>query len=197
MSSALYATLAIALSLLVYAPILKNYFWLDDFLILEMLANLPLGKFLTVLWAGHLVLVRNAFYAGMFAVVGANPMPFYLVLLALHGLNVGLVFAIVSIVTRSAPLACLAAAAWGTCPLNEGALGWIAASGNVMVATSTLVVLYDAVRAVWRQARVGLARAALWAALLLAGAQSFGTGLGVALAAPLMLAWLASSQAGT
>ena len=190
-SSALYATLAIALSLIVYAPILKNYFWLDDFLILELLTNWPLGKFLTVSWAGHLVLVRNAFYAGTFAVVGANPMPYYLALLALHCLNVGLVFAVVSIVTRSAPLACLAAAAWGTCPLNEGALGWIAASGNVMVATTTLAVLYDAVRAEWRQARVGLARAGLWAALLLAGAQSFGTGLGVALVAPFVLAWLA------
>jgi hypothetical protein len=101
------------------------------------------------------------------------------------------VFAIVHTVTQSAPLACLAAAAWGTCPVNEGALGWLAASGNVMVATATLAVLHSAVRAVWRGTHVGVGRAAVWAALLLAAAQSFGTGLGVAIAAPLVLAWLA------
>src|SRR5438105_9947958 len=185
-----YATLAIGLSLFVYAPILKNYFWMDDFLVLHLLTNWPLGKFLTMRWAGHLVIVRQAFYAGMHAVVGANPMPYFFVLLALHGINVGLVFAIVHTVTRSAPLACLAAAHWGTCPANEGALGWIAGSSNAMVATTTLAVLYDAVRAAWRPMGVGLARAALWGALLLAGAQSFGTGLGVALAAPVVLAWL-------
>jgi hypothetical protein len=60
-----------------------------------------------------------------------------------------------------------------------------------MVATTTLVVLYDAVRAAWRQTRVGLARSAIWAGLLLAGAQSFGTGLGIAITAPIVLAWLA------
>jgi hypothetical protein len=186
-----YALLAVGLSLVVYAPILKNYFWQDDFLILHLLTNWPLGRFLTARSGGHLLIVRNAFYAGMYAVAGTNPMPYYLVLLALHGINVGLVFAIVHIVTRSAPLACLAATAWGTCLINEGALGWIAASGNVMVATTTLVVLLDVVRSAWRQTRVGLARAALWAVLLLAGAQSFGTGLGVAVGAPIVLAWLA------
>jgi len=188
--SAAYAILAVGLSFMVYAPILKNYFWMDDFLIFEMVTNWPLAKFLNVNWAGHLVLVRNAFYAGMYAVVGANPMPYYLVLLVLHGLNVALVFATVRTVTRSAELACLAAAAWGTCPVNEGALGWLAASGNVVVGTTTLIVLYDAVRTLWRQTRVRLARAVLWAALLSAGAQSFGTGLGVAIAAPVMLMWL-------
>jgi hypothetical protein len=130
----------------------------------------------------------------MYAVAGTNPMPYYFVLLALHGINVGLVFAIVHTVTRSAPLACLAAAAWGTCPVNEGALGWIAASGNVMVATTTLAVLRDAVRAVWRDTGFGIARSALWAGLLLAGAESFGTGLGVAIAAPVLVAWLAWDQ---
>src|SRR5262249_32367384 len=170
-----YAILAVGLSLVVYAPILKNYFWTDDFFLLHLLTNLPLGRFLTIRFGGHLLIVRNAFYAGMYAVAGTNPIPYYFVLLALHGINVGLVFAIVHTVTRSAPLACLAAAGWGTCPINEGALGWIAASGNVMVATTTLAVLHDSVRAAWRQTHVGLARAALWAALLLAGAQSFGT----------------------
>jgi hypothetical protein len=60
-----------------------------------------------------------------------------------------------------------------------------------MVATTTLAVLHETVRAAWGQTRVGLARSALWAGLLLAGAQSFGTGLGVAVAAPVVLAWLA------
>jgi hypothetical protein len=193
-TSAPYATLAVALALVVYAPLLKNYFWLDDFLILNLVTNMPVGKFITGHWAGHLVIVRNAFYAGMHAIVGANPMPYYLVLLALHGVNVGLVFAIVHTVTRSAPLACLAAAAWGTSPLDEGALGWLAASGNAMVATTTLAVLYGTVRAAWGQTRVGLPRAALWGGLLLAGTQSFGTGLGIAIGAPVLLAWLTWEQ---
>lgn len=188
--SAPYAMLALGLSLIVYAPILKRYFWADDFIVLHLLTNWPLGRFLTARSGGHLLIVRNAFYAGMYAVAGANPMPYYVVLLALHGINVGLVFAIVRTVTRSAPLACVAAAAWGTCPVNAGALGWIAASGNVMVATTTLAVLHDSVRAAWGQTRIGLARSALWAGLLLAGAQSFGTGLGVAIAAPVVLSWL-------
>src|SRR4030095_311383 len=111
-------------------------------------------------------------------------------LLALHAVNVGLIFGIVRVVTLSAALACLAAAAWGTCPINEGALGWIAASGNVMVATATLFILYDVVRAT----HIGAIRAALWGVLLLAAAQSFGTGLGIAMAAPVVLAWFAWSQ---
>jgi hypothetical protein len=152
---------------------------------MNLLVNWPLGKFLTMHWAGHLVLVRNAFYAVMHATAGANPTPYFAVLLALHAVNVGLVFAIVQTVTRSAPLACLSAAAWGTSPLNEGALGWLSASGNVFVATTMLAVLYDAVRS----NRVGFGRAALWGALLLIGAQSFGTGLGIAMVAPVLLVW--------
>ena len=187
--SAPYVILAIGLSLVVYAPILKNYFYQDDFRVLQLLTNLPLGKFLMTRFNNHLQIVHNAFFAGMYAVAGIYPMPYYLVLLLLHGINVGLVFAIVHTVTRSAPLACIAAAAWGTCPLNEGALGWLAASGNVMVATTTLAVLLDTVRAERRQAGVGFARSALWAGLFLAGAQSFGTGLGVAIAAPVVLTW--------
>jgi hypothetical protein len=185
-----YAIVAIGLSVVVYAPILQNYFWQDDFRMLQLLLNWPLGRFLTGRFNDHLLIVRNAFYAGMYAVAGADPLPYYCVLLVLHGINVGLVFATVYTVTRSAALACLAAAAWGTCPLNEGALGWIAASGNVVVATTTLAVLYDAVRAAWRRAAVGLARSMLWAGLLLAGAESFGTGLGLAIAGPLAMAWL-------
>jgi hypothetical protein len=148
-----YGTLAITLTLLVYAPLLKNYFFLDDFLVLNLLVNWPLGKFLTMHWAGHLVLVRNAFYAVMHATAGANPTPYFAVLLALHAVNVGLVFAIVQTVTRSAPLACLSAAAWGTSPLNEGALGWLSASGNVFVATTMLAVL-ALVPLLWREQRL-------------------------------------------
>jgi hypothetical protein len=190
-SGALFPILAVGLSLVVYAPILKSYFWQDDFFILHLLTNWPLDKFLTTRFGDHLLIVRNGFYAGMYAIAGANPMPYYAVLLALHGINVGLVFAIVHTVTRCAPLACLAAAAWGTCPINEGALGWLAASGNVMVATTTLAVLLDGVRVTWRQADVGLVRSALWAGTLLTGAQSFGTGLGLAIGAPVVLVWLA------
>jgi len=135
-----YCAFAVGLALLVYLPILNNYFFLDDFLILHQLRNWPLGKFLTVHWAGHRVVVRQAFYAALYAVAGGHPAPYYAFLLALHAINVALVFTIVRTVTECPPLACLAAAMWGTCPLNGGALGWLAASGNVLVGTTTLTV---------------------------------------------------------
>jgi hypothetical protein len=189
-----YAFLAVGLSLLVFAPIVKNYFWSDDFLVLHLFTNWPLDRFLTVNWAGHLVMVRNAFYAIVHTVAGANPLPYYVFILALHVTNVALVFAIINAATRSAPLACLGAAAWGTCPLNEGSLGWIAASGNVFVATTTLGVVYSAQGALAHGATIGLSRSLMWAGSLLVGAQSFGTGLGVAIGAPLVLLWLLSNR---
>src|SRR5262249_130424 len=88
--------------------------------------------------------------------------------------------------TDSARLACFGAALWGILPVQEGTLGWYSVYGHALVATCTLLVLWGLVRATngaptSRWAPLG------WTLLLLAGATSFGVGIGVAFAMPLVV----------
>jgi hypothetical protein len=174
----------LALSAALWWPILGNYFHADDFLNLYQIATRGFLEYVTQIHGGHVLLVRNAVFWAMVRAFGPDPRPFFVVVLATHLLNVALLFVVVRRLTASALLACLAAAAWGTSPLNTGALGWYAVYGHVLAATLLVAALADVAR-VRPGVRVTAGRALGWGLLLLAASVSFGVGIGVAAVFPL------------
>jgi len=189
-----YAVLAVTLSVMVYAPILQNYFHTEDFQSLNTIANVPFWTWVLQSSAGHVLVGRNAFFSLMYALAGGYPAPWFGVLLLLHAVNVLIVFLIVRATTRSRPLGCLAAAAWGVAPVNEGALGWLQACGYVLASTPMLVALAGLVGSATRSARPSLSRAIGWSLVLLLGATTCGAGLAVGIFFPLAVVALLGLQ---
>lgn len=177
------ALLAVVLAAVVFGPIVDNYFYADDFLNLHTIANEPTLRWLLQPGGGHLLVLRNAVFAATYALFTTDPRPYFWTALATHLVNVGLVFAVVRRATGRSGLATLAASAFGTMPAAEGSLGWYAVYGHVLCGTFLLLALLRMLRAT-TAASVGANEAAVWAALLLAGALCFGVGVGVALALP-------------
>jgi hypothetical protein len=120
-------------------------------------------------------------------VFGTNPEYFFWTVLLTHLLNVGLLWYLVCRLTGSMRLACVGAALWGTCPLQEGALGWYAVYGHVVVATAMLAFLAQLTDDYARRSRPGRGALALWYALALVASMSFGTGIGIAMMFPLVI----------
>jgi hypothetical protein len=172
----------------VWAPLLDNYFHADDFHHLFNLRTLPLPRFLTQLWGGHLQLVRNAVFAAMYGVFGPEPRPWFWSVLLTHLLNVLLLHRVVLRLTGDLLLACLGATLWGTSPVLEGALGWYSVYGQVLLTTLVFTVLSSLAGAVAAGRPPSVRRALAWGGLLAAGAACFGTGLGIAAAFPLVVA---------
>jgi hypothetical protein len=181
------AIVPVFLAALVYYPITKAYFHVDDFVTLLSIVNDDFLRFLLRPFGGHNYLVRNLAFYGSYQVFGLRPELFLWTVLLTHLVNVWLLFRILRTLTASLTLACFGAALWGTCPIHVGTLGWYSVYGNVLAATVLLIVLDQL---------TGLARgggdlsgrtAAVWYALLLLGTTCFGVGVGVALVFPFVL----------
>src|SRR6185369_8441612 len=187
--SRLLPLLPLALAAIVYAPLTRHYFFADDFLHLYRLANLPLVQNIIEPFAGHLYLVRNAVFALLHWLFDVDPRGYFAAMLVTHLANVWLLYGVILVFTGSRLLACAGAALWGTAPVLAGVLGWYSAHGAALVATALLLFLRD----LGRHARDGRGpapgRVALWFLLLLAAATCFGTGIAVALVAP-VVAWI-------
>jgi len=179
----------IALAVLVFAPIVGNYFMGDDFLHLYHLANLPLLQNLIEPFGGHLYLVRNAVFALLRHFADTEPRWFFAAMLATHVVNVWLLYDVILVFGGSARLACAGAALWGTAPVLAGTLELYSAHGIALVATCLLVVIRQLGRLTGARQLPSAGRVALWYLLLLAGATCYGTGIAVALVFPL-IAWL-------
>ena len=185
--AAVLAALAVALSAVVYRPLLGGYFFADDFVCMFNILNRGFFRFVVDPFGGHILFVRNAAFWISQRLFGLDPEPYNAVVLLTHLLNVGLLFRVARRMTDDAWLACLAALMWGTSPLCLGTLGWYSVYGQVLVATITLFVL-DGVLVRAGDAAPIPGRVALgWYLLLLAGTSCFGTGIGVALAFPAVL----------
>ena len=177
----------LVLTLLVYFPITRNYFYTDDFLQLFFIADLHPLDYLVLANAGHTCVARNAVFLLARHLLGWHPEYFFWSVLLTHLLNVGLLGYVIWQLTNSQRLACFGAALWGTCPLQEGALGWYSVYGHVMTATAMLVFLAH-VAAVHRgRARGGRIALAAWYALALVASTSFGNGVGIAMLFPLVI----------
>jgi len=184
------ALLAVGAAAAVYWPLLRVYFFADDFVCLLAIEDQGFARFVLQVFGGHILLVRNLVFYLSAALFGFRPEPYYATALLMHLVNVWLLFRVVHAFTDDAALAALGATAWGTSPLCVGTLGWYAVFGHVLATTIMLVVL----GALARRASSGTIPArtvAGWAVLLLAGTTCFGVGIGVAIAFPLAVVLLA------
>src|SRR5512139_454444 len=185
----------LALSALVYYPITGNYFYADDFLNLYQIGNNSLLQYLITPNGGHVLVTRNAVFYVMHLLFGTQPEYYFWAALLTHLLNVSLLFGVIHAWTHSTRLASFGAALWGCSPLNEGALGWYAVYGHVLVGTFMLMILYQVARLAAGDGRPSRRRLRFWYGLALAAATSFGTGLGVAMALPFAL-WILLPESG-
>ena len=112
----------VALATLVYFPIVRNFFTGDDFLHLYHLANLPLLQNLVEPFGGHLYCARNAVFALLHHIAGAEPRWFFTAMLVTHLVNVWLLYDVILVFGGSRRLACAGAALWGTAPVLAGTL---------------------------------------------------------------------------
>jgi hypothetical protein len=187
--SRLLPLLPLALAAIVYAPVTRHYFFADDFLELYHLANRPLVQNLVEPFAGHLYVVRNAVFALLHRLFDVDPRGYFAAMLVTHLANVWLLYGVILVFTNSRLLACAGAALWGTAPVLAGVLGWYSVHGAALVAMALLLFLGDLGRHARDGSGPGAGRIALWFLLLLAAATCFGTGIAVALVAP-VVAWI-------
>jgi hypothetical protein len=177
----------LALTGVVYAPLTGVYFFADDFLNMFLIVNKSLGEYLLRPHGAHLLATRNAIFYAFFQLFGTQPQYYFWAVLLTHLLNVWLLFILVRRITQSGHIAAFAATLWGVCPAHQGTLGWYSVYGQVLVATTVLVVLNQALRAATGEGRLSGGSVVLWPLLLLLASTSFGVGIGFMLVSPVVL----------
>jgi hypothetical protein len=176
----------VALGAVAYWPVTGGFFHADDFLLLYAVAEGRGGELLLTPHAGHLLLLRNAVFLAQHALFGAAPGGYFATAYLTHLLNIALLFAVIRRASGAPRLAGVGAALWGVSPLHAEALGWYSVYGEVLLTACLLGALLCLLRL---EDGVASPRAGGWAALLLlAGALCFGTGIGLGIAAGLVVA---------
>jgi hypothetical protein len=183
----LLSLVPLAAAAVVYRPLVSGYFVSDDFLNLFGIVNADRLEYLLRPHGSHLLVTRNALFVLFHSMFGARADLYFTAVLATHLFNVFLLYRVVLRWTRSTALAVFGGLLWGTCPVQAGALEWYSVYGQVVVATVLLVVL-DQVSRLARPGDVpsGLALV-LWPMLFAAGAALFGTGIALAIVAPVVI----------
>src|SRR5262249_44585050 len=105
-----------------------------------------------------------------------------------HALNTALLYQVIRRFAASVALASFGATLWGSSPVLEGALGWYAVYGQVLLTAIVLGVLSSLGHRIAVGAPVSTRTAVCWAGLCVMGTLCFGTGPGVAMAFPLVVA---------
>lgn len=177
----------VAFSAVAYYPIIGNFFFQDDFLNLYRIRNVNLWEYLWTPHGGHILLTRNTLFYLFAEIFGPAPSRFFWAVLLTHLLNVVLLFAAIRAWTGSMRLACLGATLFGTCPLNEGSLGWYSVYGHVVAATAYLPILVSAAHLESTGSQPSRRQLWTWYALTLVACTSFGVGIGLAMALPFVL----------
>ena len=155
LSAGVLCGVAAALGAFVYLNALNNPFVYDDHrVIVENPSLLRLGDLTAIVAHDVKRPIANLSYAVDVAVWGVRPFGFHLTSLALHLLNIVLVFVLASQIAedatdpegdttphRAAPLAFAAAALFAVHPLMTQAVGYISARADVLCATFMLLTL--------------------------------------------------------
>jgi hypothetical protein len=176
----------VALTAVVYRPILTAYFYGDDFLNLYLIVNNDFLDFVLRPHGGHLLVARNLLFYGFHQVFGTRADLFFSAILLTHLLNVLLLYQVIRHLTHTRTLAALGAAMWGVCPVHAGTLGWYSVYGQVVVATILLFVLLQIARASGEGQPLPRHVVVTWPALFLIAAVCFGVAIGLT-----FVAWLA------
>ncbi len=188
MVGALAMVLPVIASALVFGRVTRAFFSGDDFVHLYRAANEPWRDFFLDQWGGHMITAFSAVVAALYASMGPRAGAFFGLVFATHLANVLLLFDVVRRLTGGLAVAATAAVLWGTCPLHGDTLTWFSVYGQVL-ATTALLVAFEALIAVRAGDGAGWGPLGLLAASLVTGALLFGTGIALALVFPLV-AWL-------
>jgi len=176
---------AALISAAAYAPILGSYFLHDDFNHLYNIANKGFWHFVLTPHGGHAHCTRNVVFYSFYRFFGLDPRPYFASALLTHALNVYLLCRIIELLTEDSRLAFVGGVLWGTCRANEQTIGWYSVYGQALATLLTLWVLFDLLRS--GRTRISMARIVGWCALQLVSLTCFGTGIGTALAFPVMV----------
>lgn len=180
--SALAAAIPVGLAAVVWAPILGGYFWSDDFACMLKMVNWEFPRFVLEPYGGHVLMTRNAVFQLLYSFAGLRPEPYFFLAFATHLLNVWLLFRLLDALETGWPIASFGAALWGTCPALDGALSWFSVYGQILLTTIVLATLLDVARSSVPSGR----GATSWCLLLLIAATCFGSGVGMAIAFPVV-----------
>jgi hypothetical protein len=107
-------------------------------------------------------------------------------LVALHAVNTVLLFDALRRRGVRPLVAGTLAALWGVCPIQAGALGWMAVVGHVLLGTIVLVWLRDLASVLARDVPLSRPRLIAWVLMGMSSATSFAIGLAIALLLPLV-----------
>jgi hypothetical protein len=173
-------------SAFVFHSILGNYFFADDFAEFYRIANFGASEAILAPSTGHLLILRNAVTAVLYSLFRMNAAPYFLLVLLTHLANVALLFVLVRRTTRSDRLAYLGALLFGIVPTHVGTLEWYAVYGQVLACSLVLLAFLVLVPGSKPPSPLSSRAALLYAALMIAASQSFGTGTAAALASPLV-----------
>ena len=182
-----YAAVAALGGLLAAAPILKFYFFEDDFGHLFQITNFGPRVFITEPSAFHMYMVRNSVFFLTFRLFGMQACAYLACALATHVANVLLLFGLVRRLTASAAIACFGALLFAVSPANEGTLAWYSVYGHALATTFVLAALLLLAPSPEDKAgSLSTRRAVAAACSMLAASQSVGTGAAAALLTPLI-----------
>jgi len=135
--------------------------------------------------------LRNLVVVGMRAVFGLQPEAFMACVLLTHLLDVVLCYRIGVRLTRDPYVATVAAALWAIAYTSSGTLGWYSVYGQVLATTALGGILLLITRRTDEGRSVDAATVLRCVLLSWAGAFCFGTGIGLALVLPAVVALLA------
>jgi hypothetical protein len=169
---------------LVFRPLMSGGFFVDDFVRLYDLANYGLTKLLLSPHGGHMSIASNGVYAIFWLMFGLAPHRWLAAVIVLHALNAAIFFGVLRRFGCRPLAAATIAALWALCPVQAGAVGWMAAFGHVLLGTIMLAWLNELAGIATSGVSVGgweLARC--WTLGLLA-AMSFAIGIGLCMVLP-------------
>jgi hypothetical protein len=186
----LLAFVPVAFAALVYHPIADNYFYADDFPNLFLIEDAPVWEYLLKPHGGHILFTRNFVFWTTAKLFGPAPASFFWPVLLTHLLNTWLLFRVIERFTASPLAACFGATLWATSPVHQETLGWYSVFGHVLVGTVLLVILHRAARIAAGEKSLTWPLSFVWLLLALLAATCFGTGIGIAMALPVVAAVL-------
>jgi hypothetical protein len=176
---------ALGVAAAAYGTIVFNYFHGDDFLNLEMIVNNSFWFYVLQPFGGHVLLGRDAVFWITHAFAGTRASAYFASALAIHLVNVALVYLAARRLGCAPALSALVAGLWGAAPVQEGTLGWYSAFGMALASVPLALLLLVASTAhPAGERRFGRREWWTYAGLALVAAATFGVGLGIAMALP-------------
>jgi hypothetical protein len=185
---------ALLITAVVHWPLLDYSFVNDDYIHLYRVSLDSFPQFLLRTHGGHLLGVWRGIFWVYDAAFGLRTELWFGAVIATHLVNVALLYGSLRCLTGRATLAGGISALWGVSPLAHGTLSWLSVYPNVLLTTWVLWTLYEVVRVARRELDPSPVTALRWLLLMLAAANSFGIGLGIALAFPFVCSLLVSGS---